>query len=208
MTARLLPLALALVLVAACDRQAAEPPPARTAPPLTLPAANPHGGNPHAMPQPSPAGSRSLSWSDPVGWRRAPPSSPMRVAQYTVPAAPGHDPAELTISHFPGMGGAVQANLDRWYGQFEVVDGGPSMEGARREERDVNGLRATIARARGRFRSGMPGADPAPREDQALLGAIVETPEGPWFFKLTGDYATVAAAAPRFDDLLRSIHRQ
>jgi hypothetical protein len=37
-----------------------------------------------------------------------------------------------------------------------------------------------------------------------LLGAIVETPRGPWFFKMTGARATVEAARPAFDALLDS----
>ena len=40
-----------------------------------------------------------------------------------------------------------------------------------------------------------PGAPaPPPREDWGMLGAIVETDQGPWFFKMTGPAATVSAS--------------
>lgn len=39
----------------------------------------------------------------------------------------------------------------------------------------------------------------------ALLGAIVEAPEQPYFFKLTGPAATVHAARPAFEALLDTI---
>jgi len=51
----------------------------------------------------------------------------------------------------------------------------------------------------------MPGAaPPVAHDDYALLGAIVETPGGPWFFKMTGPRATVEAARRGFDDLVDS----
>jgi hypothetical protein len=37
-----------------------------------------------------------------------------------------------------------------------------------------------------------------------LLGAIVESPSGLWFFKLTGPDLTVRAGARDFEDMVRS----
>lgn len=201
-----------VMVLSACDRPEAEPVAPRTAPPIALPSQNPHvpPGHPALPSTPSPP-THTLSWSDPVGWVRTPPSSPMRIAQYTVPAGPNAHPAVLTVSHFPGMGGAIEPNLERWYGQFEPTDASVNLPGPRREDRTVNTLHVIIARARGRYSSGMPGESPTANTDntdQGLLAAIVETPEGPWFFKLTGDNATVASAGPRFDDLLRSLRRR
>ena len=41
-----------------------------------------------------------------------------------------------------------------------------------------------------------------------LLGAIVETPDGRWFFKLTGPQGSVESVRTSFDELLTSIHAQ
>jgi hypothetical protein len=74
----------------------------------------------------------------------------------------------------------------------------------------VGALPVTITAVGGRFTGGgMPGGPPStPRDDWALLAAIAETPTGPWFFKLTGPRATVQAARPAFDELVRSMRME
>jgi hypothetical protein len=52
---------------------------------------------------------------------------------------------------------------------------------------------------------GQKGAPP-PKVGQGMLGAIVESPSGLWFFKLTGPEATVKAARASFDAMLSSVH--
>ena len=55
----------------------------------------------------------------------------------------------------------------------------------------------------------MPGVPPAPAfEHGRLLAAIVETPSGPWFFKMTGPDHTVASARDAFDAMIRSVRSQ
>jgi hypothetical protein len=134
----------------------------------------------------------------------------MRRAQYAVPGAGGAEDGELAVFYFgQGQGGGVEANLDRWYGQFTQPDGGSTRASASRERRTVGTLAVTVTRARGTFAGGMPGAGPStPRPRWALLGAIVETPGGLWFFKLTGPEATVEAARRGFDELLESLRLQ
>lgn len=194
----------ALVFVGACSRQP-EPPPAPL-PPLEprgqLPPGHPplHGGT--AAPTPAPSG-RELRWSDPVGWRRVTPASSMRRAQYAVPGPGGE--AEVTVFYFgAGQGGAVEDNLRRWHGQFEAPAGAPPPPPD--ERRTSHGLTVHVTRRQGRYTGMAPSAGGAasPRDDYALLGAIVETAEGPWFFKLTGPRATVEAAGRGFDDLVAS----
>lgn len=194
---------LALLSLAACRNVAPEPPapPAQASAPATTPAAVP-GVTPHAAPH-----SGTLRWTDPASWRRGSPSSAMRKAQYVVPGADGD--GELTVFWFgAGMGGSIENNLSRWYGQFTQPDGRPSASVATRETRTVHGLNVTITRVQGRFAGGgmgTPGSAPEPaRDNYALLAAIVETPNGPWFFKLTGPRSTLAGAAPAFDDLVAS----
>lgn len=193
-------LALTLCL-GACRNAAPEPaPPPRPAATGALPAGHP------PMPERAPQAG-TLHWSDPAAWRRVTPSSTMRRAQYTVPGAGPNAEGELAVFWFgAGQGGSVESNLARWYGQFEQPDGRPTAAVATRETRTTHGLTVTVTRAQGRFTGGgMPGAAPSPpRDGQALLAAIVETPNGPWFFKLTGPSATLTAAAPAFDEMVSS----
>ncbi len=196
---------VAIAVIAACSRQP-EPPPTPLPPPTAsphgqLPAGHPpmHGG---AAPAPS-APARELRWSDPVGWRRVTPSSSMRRAQYSVPGPGGE--AEVTVFYFgTGQGGSVEDNLRRWHGQFEAATGAPPPPPD--ERRTSHGLTVHVTRRQGRYAGmAMPGGAPATaHDDYALLGAIVETPDGPWFFKMTGPRTTVEAAGRGFDDLVAS----
>src|SRR5258708_3647705 len=56
-----------------------------------------------------------LSWKPPAGWTAEPPSSPMRVVTYRIPAAAGDaEPGELAVFFFgSGEGGSVDANVHR-----------------------------------------------------------------------------------------------
>lgn len=224
-------LTLSLVLVAACQsRSAPEPTNTTAAQPATTPAAH---ADPGAMPPGHPgshvglppghptaggamggaaqapaAGEVQLLWTDPAPWHRTQPASSMRRAQFTIPGVDGSGEGELAVFYFgAGQGGAVQDNLDRWYGQFTQPDGRASREVATTEHRTVQGMNVTITRVNGRFAgSGMPGAPAEAHDRWALLGAIAETTGGPWFFKLTGPEATVRAAAPVFDEFVASFH--
>lgn len=143
-------------------------------------------------------------WSDPGGWTRVASNSPMRLATYRVPKAVG-DPedGEFTVFHFgEGKGGEVKANLDRWERQFSDVKPGD----AKRSERTVNGLKAHVLEIdRGTFASGMPSEAPRSNKGFGLIGAIVETPAGSYFFKLTGPEKTVKNAQGNFYTLLESV---
>ncbi|HSN55836.1 MAG TPA: hypothetical protein VLT32_14275, partial [Candidatus Sulfomarinibacteraceae bacterium] len=53
--------------------------------------------------------------------------------------------------------------------------------------------------------SGMGAGPTEPIPGSRLLGAVIDGPGGPWFFKLTGPAETVAAAAADFESMLRSV---
>ncbi|MFZ5470635.1 MAG: hypothetical protein ACOZIN_14475 [Myxococcota bacterium] len=150
-----------------------------------------------------------LSWKAPAGWKTDGPR-PMRVATYKIAAAKG-DPeeAELAVFYFgKGEGGAVDANLTRWYGQFVQPDGKPSDKAAKTEKKKVNGLAVTTVDLSGTYTASMgPMAPKTNKAGYRLLGAIVEGPEGNVFFKLTGPAKTVAAAKADFDKLLGSLSK-
>jgi len=148
------------------------------------------------------AGPSEVAWDVPAGWATAPNPSSMRKATYKIKRADG-DPedGELSVSQ---AGGSLQANIDRWAGQFEQKPGAES----KRTERKVGDLKVTVVEVEGTFNAGMPGMPGgAAKPGWALLGAIVELPGGasPWFFKLTGPQKTLAAAKGDFDKLVSSL---
>lgn len=128
----------------------------------------------------------------------------MRKASFIVPRAAGDsEDGELTVFYFgPGQGGSIDANVDRWVKQFGDVK--PS--DVRRADREANGLRQhTVELDSGTFASGMPGGTAKPKQAFGLVGGIVETPSGAYFFKMTGPAKTVKKAKPDFYKLLDSV---
>src|SRR5262249_18725390 len=134
-----------------------------------------------------------------------PPSSPMRKATYKVPPAAGDsEEGEVAVFYFKGEGGSTEANIQRWIGQFS--DAKPA--DAKRSQRNVGGMIQTIVEVEGTYSGGMPGMAPSPAAAKPhfkLIGAVVETPAGPYFFKLTGPKKTVDGARSTFMTLLDSV---
>ncbi len=130
----------------------------------------------------------------------------MRKASYEVPRAAGDtEDGELAVFYFgPGQGGSIDANVDRWVKQFSGV----SASDVKRADREANGLRQhTVEIQRGTFEAGQMAlsGSKGPRKDYALEGALVETPSGTYFFKMTGPSSTVLAARAPFLQLLDSV---
>ena len=152
-----------------------------------------------------------LDWKAPAEWVKEQPSSNMRLAQYQLPGPGAADPAELAVFNFPGTGGTVEMNLERWYGQFQQPDGSDTRELAEKQILSVNGMPATIVYATGTYlesQSGMMAGGPVTeRENYAMLAAIVETGSSPWFFKATGPAETIDAWRDDFTAFVKTIQK-
>lgn len=165
----------------------AEPPPAVT-PPFRM----------------EPAGDPGVSWSVPRGWI-AEISPGLRLASYIVPGRTQTEDAQCAVHYFgKGAGGGVELNTQRWIGEFLILDRHAQTT------REVGGIRIHRLEAHGTYAShGMQGDDGSGgHPGWALIGAIVEGPEGDLFFKLTGPEATVAAAAGKYDAMLSSLKKK
>ena len=149
-----------------------------------------------------------LRFSVPGDWTRVPAPSDMRAAQFKVPrAGTDAEDAELVLFFFgPGQGGSAEQNVDRWTGQVVQPDGKPSKDAAVVTIRTVHGLKQTSVDVAGNYKaSPMGGAGGEAKNGWRLLAAVVEGPGGPWFWRLTGPDATVAAAKKQFDAVLASL---
>ena len=136
----------------------------------------------------------AIQWKVPDGWHTAQNPNSMRLATYHV--SDTVNGAEVTVTR---AGGSVEANIQRWLGQF--ADAGPEKRTVKR----VHGVKVTVVEVSGTYLGGMSGGTPAPQRGWALLGAIVETPGSPYFFKFIGDSATVRSGRSSFDALIDSI---
>jgi hypothetical protein len=144
-----------------------------------------------------------LSWTTPSGWKTDAPR-PMRVGTYKIPAAKGDsEEAECAVFYFgEGQGGSVEQNVARWTAQFD----GAKAPATKKEK--VAGFDMTTLELEGTYTGG--GGPMGPKVTKPgfkLLGAIVEGPSGPIFFKLTGPAKTVEAARADFQKMLKGIKK-
>lgn len=143
-----------------------------------------------------------VSFHLPAEWRNEAPSSSMRMAQAAIPGEAGE--GQLTVFYFgPGGGGGVDANIDRWVGQVQLDPGTLP----RRIRMDLEGgLVAHWVEVEGTLQPSMMGTGPTEAQPGSRLqGAVVEGPQGPWFFKATGPSETLDAQRDAFFSMLRSL---
>lgn len=139
-----------------------------------------------------------LTFKRPTDWAWVPVSSPMRKAQLKVPGARADEAADITFFHFgPASGGDVQSNAQRWVNQFH----GPA-DAAKIENKEIGGAKVTLVSTEGTYTSGMPGGPTTTLENYALLGAIIEHPDGNVFIKMTGPATLVKDSRQKFLDFL------
>ena len=193
--------------------------------------ANPHGaapGNPHAGmpgmagggPKPTELGPprdvtptgevaaetlAEFQVSVPKEWEKGQPSGMMRMAQWVIPG-PGGD-AELVVYRFKGGAGGVQANMDRWKGQFTPPEGKTPDDIAKVGEKTVGALTLHTLDATGHYTAAMtPGAaEKHDNPDYRMLAVIVEGSGDPLFFKATGPAKTLDVWAEPWGTMLDSI---
>jgi hypothetical protein len=156
----------------------------------------------------SPAVAGELHYKVPEGWVVEQTTSGMRLAQYKLPKAGGDAEDGLLIVYYfgQGQGGSAQANIDRWIGQIQQPDGSSSKEKAKTETLTVNGLAVNTVDVLGNYSGGM-SPDSAPAEKKAiyrLRAAVIETPKGSYFVKLTGPEKTVAHWDKAYTDYIKS----
>ena len=155
----------------------------------------------------APALAAGLAFTTPDGWKLAATSSSMRVAQFVLPRAVGDSQdAELVMYYFGGSGGTIDANIDRWVAQMQQ----PSGAAPARAKRTVNGLAVTLVDVSGTYVAEMtPGSAQRYNSPNFRLRAgVVETPNGPYFIKLTGPAKTVAGHESAFEKFVASLKYQ
>ena len=150
-----------------------------------------------------------LSWTAPEGWQTQ--NKPMRAANYVVPPAGGAEAGEMAVYYFgPGQGGSVEANIDRWIGQFQAPGGGSAEGLAKRSTKTVNGIEVTLLDLTGTylFKPFPMARQATPKPGYRMLAAIAQGADAPVFFKLTAPEATAGAAEADFNKLIASLKKQ
>ena len=147
-----------------------------------------------------------VKWKPAAAWKTS-PARPMRAATYAAPAAAGDKEAgEVAVFYFgPGQGGGVQANIDRWIGQFTTKTGAPKTS-----KSTVAGMAVTSIDVSGTYgaAAGPMSPEKIDKPGFRMLGAIVEAPQGAVFFKFTGPAKTVSAHEAAFQAMIKAITKE
>jgi hypothetical protein len=149
-----------------------------------------------------------LAFRIPSGWVEETPSSAMRAAQYRLPGQEGD--AEMAVFHFaPGQGGSIQANIDRWLGQFEPEDGSEQAAGPSTETMQKNGYDITVVQTEGTYQPAAMGPmmpQGPPRFDSALYGVIIDAKDqGTIFLKTVGPKKTLEEHREELEDFVQNL---
>ncbi len=153
------------------------------------------GGSPETSAGTAQAGSSaSTAFPTQEGWVVETPTSGMRKAQFRLPhAETDTDDASLVVYYFGTQAGTLQANIDRWCGQFEQPDGKKSSDVLKSSTRTVNGISVHEIDLSGTYvAETAPGSGERVHKDGwRMLAAVFEAKDGPYYAKLVGPSGTI-----------------
>ena len=139
-------------------------------------------------------------WANvPDSWMGIRPSSSMRLMEFRLGVAA--DDANLAI--FKNIGGTIDNNLERWSGQFGYSSSDSEVN-IRAE--NVNGMLVSIISILGTYTNTMAFSNATqPKQNYRLLGAIADTPDGLYYFKLTGPNTVITIRIEEFTRFIQSL---
>lgn len=141
----------------------------------------------------------------PANWIVKQPKSNIIEFEFEVPVAEGDEiPGRVTVM---GAGGGIDANVDRWKGQFKAPAEGEVK--AERKDLEIAGQPVHIVDIKGTYMDKPGPFVPGPgteRPDYRMLGAIITTKDaGQYFVKLYGPAKTIGAAEPSFKKMIEGM---
>lgn len=148
----------------------------------------------------------------PGEWVKVQPKSNIVQYEFSAPKLEEKDKAKAARVTFTASGGTIEANIDRWYGQFEQPDKSATKEKAKVEKFDADGQTIHWVDIPGTFKDTMgagpfaPSKAPTMRENYRMLGAIIETKGmGNHYVKITGPAETVEKLSEGFKKMLKEL---
>ena len=147
-----------------------------------------------------------LKFEVPDGWKQEKPASRLRYAQFKIPKVKGDtEDSSLAVFHFPGSGGGVEDNLNRWIGQMRQPDGSSSKDKAKISKKEYDDKTAHILKVNGAYMDGGPFARKAvQRKGYRMVAVVLLTKPGNFYFKWTGPEATVKKWEDDFQEFIDS----
>lgn len=151
-----------------------------------------------------------VTYQVPSDWNRQQARRSFRVAQWAIPTAKGDTRApEIYFSFLSGDGGGVDANIDRWIGQFASKKSKPE-----RDKFEAAGVKFYTVDVQGTYKESMggpfAGGKVTPRKNYRMLGAVIVIPDqdGVYFVRMTGPEKSVGAQVENFRHMLESVESE
>lgn len=149
----------------------------------------------------------ALTMHFPGSWKQVTPRSQMLEAELKIPATDSETAhGRLTIMR---AGGSIDANIQRWEGQFPQADGTATEAETLVEE--IEGCTVHLVDISGTYTDSMGGGPFAggkkvQRDGYRMLAAIIETPElGNYFVKFYGPETLMADNVEAFQRMIRGL---
>jgi len=142
----------------------------------------------------------------PSSWETSKPASSIIEHEYVAKVGEG-DEAKTARVTMMAAGGDVQANIDRWKGQFKGGDAAAQ----KTETIKMGNWNVHVADLSGSFAETMgggpfSGGKVVQREGYAMMGIILEHPEGKkYFIKVTGPMEVVKQTRPEVMKMLEAL---
>ena len=135
----------------------------------------------------------------PDSWMSIRPTSSMRLMEFRL----GLVTDDATLAIFKNIGGSIDDNLERWSGQFGYLLSDSEVN-IRAE--NINGMQVSIISIIGTYTNRMAFSKPTqPKQNYRLLGAIVDTRDGLYYFKLTGPNTVITGKIEEFTRFIKSL---
>jgi hypothetical protein len=178
--------------------------------PMAAPMAGPMGGEmtPPPAAKPDAEGlvhAAGIKFPVPAGWTLETPSSGMRLVQASITGAKGK--ADFVVFHFgSGQGGDPDSNIARWVAQVDSPAGTTPERDSFEVKSAAGPFKVSTVTVPGTLKAGGMGVGPKDAQPGSrLMGAVIDGKGGPWFFKVTGEDATVKGAQGPFVTMLKGL---
>ncbi len=149
-----------------------------------------------------------LQFTLPTKWIPEPPPSPARIGQWQVPPPRGEtgESGEVVAFFFgQDIGGSAKENIAGWIATMATPDGHPATGDVK--EHTVGGTHISQVVIDGTYSEPAPiaGMPPLAKPGYVLVGAVIESPQGNVYWRLTGPEPLVTANLPLFNKMIDSV---
>lgn len=145
-----------------------------------------------------------LKMTVPAAWQPRTPRVRMIEHEFAIPAAEGDkEDGRMTVMT---AGGSVDANVQRWLGQFTQTGGTETGSKGKVEKKKIADREVTIVDVSGTYRDMRgPMAPAVERSGYRMLAAVIPTSQANYFVKFYGPKKTVQQNAEAFQRMLASL---